>query len=282
MNSADRQRSKKTPLSDDTELTTGEVLMIGCGRMGSALLSQWQRSPAFRFTTISPSGTRDLGADIRQRRGATELAGQRFDIIVIAVKPQMIAEVLPEYLPHLAPGGVFVSIAAGFSCRSLASICDNQAVVRVMPNLPVALGKGVSGLYADKTVADEHRKLVERLMQATGHLIWVDSEDELDRVTAVAGSGPGNAFEIARCWAEAGESLGFSPAQSRDLVLKTLEGAVDLALASDSALGDLRERVTSKNGTTQAGLFALNGDAQLDGLLRDTVKAAYERAVELR
>jgi pyrroline-5-carboxylate reductase len=151
-----------------------------------------------------------------------------------------------------------------------------------MPNLPVSLGKGVSGLFADEQVSGKHRKLTEALMQATGHLIWVASEDELDRVTAIAGSGPGYAFEIARSWAQAGEDLGFSRSEARELVLRTLEGAVDLALASEAPLDGLREQVTSKNGTTQAGLTALNGTSQLDGLLSATVHAAYERAIELR
>jgi pyrroline-5-carboxylate reductase len=214
--------------------------------------------------------------------GASELDGQRFDIVVVAVKPQMIAEVLPDYLSLLADDGVILSIAAGFSLKSLQVIVGQASVVRVMPNLPVSLGKGVSGLFADDQVAGKHRKLTEALMRPTGHLIWVASEDELDRVTAVAGSGPGYAFEIARCWAQAGEDLGFSRSQARELVLRTLEGAVELALNSDTPLDGLREQVTSKNGTTQAGLTALNGQSQLDGLLGTTVRAAYERAIELR
>ena len=119
-------------------------------------------------------------------------------------------------------------------------------------------------------------------MAPTGELVWVSTEDELDRVTAVAGSGPGYAFEIARCWAEACESLGFSEQQARRLVLTTLAGSVDLALASDASLDELRDGVTSRKGTTQAGLSALNGGSQLGSLFGETVQAAYARAVELR
>jgi pyrroline-5-carboxylate reductase len=258
------------------------VLMLGCGQMGGALLARWRLSKDFVFTIVSPSGSRDFGDDIRQVRGPAELEGDRFDLIIIAVKPQMIADVLPAYLGNLSEDGAFVSIAAGFSCESLAGLTGGAPMVRVMPNLPVALGKGVSGLYADDGIRDHHRSLVEALMRPTGHLSWVDSEDRLDRLTAVAGSGPGYAFEIARCWVEAGESLGFSRAEARALVLKTLEGTVDMALNTDAPLDELRERVTSKNGTTFAGLTAMNGDEQLSGLLGQTVLAAYNRALELR
>ncbi|MFT7288390.1 MAG: pyrroline-5-carboxylate reductase [Halieaceae bacterium] len=265
---------------EDKPLST--VLMIGCGQMGGALLSQWQLSEEFAFTIVSPSGKRALPKQAVQVRSASELGKQRFSMLVIAVKPQMIESVVPDYLAYLAPNGIIVSIAAGFSCTSLRSVAPRNAAVRIMPNLPVAMGKGVSGLYADERVSPQSRSQVERLMQSTGHLIWVSCEDELDRVTAIAGSGPGYAFEIARCWAQAGQALGFSREQSREIVLKTMKGAIDLALASDASLDELRERVTSKNGTTQAGLRALNGDAQLGALLDDTLRAAYARAVELR
>ena len=107
-------------------------------------------------------------------------------------------------------------------------------------------------------------------------------EDELDRVTAVAGSGPGYAFEIARCWIEAAIKLGFSPETARELVLNTLGGSIELAMTSEQSAEALRNSVTSKNGTTEAGLKALTEDSKLEELFESTVKAAYQRAVELR
>jgi pyrroline-5-carboxylate reductase len=123
---------------------------------------------------------------------------------------------------------------------------------------------------------------VESLMQQTGTTVWVDEEDALDRVTAVAGSGPGYVFEIARTYIEAAEALGFTTAQARALVLDTMAGAVEMARRSDESVETLRNSVTSKNGTTQAGLDALNGDGTLTELMRRTTRAAYDRAVELR
>jgi pyrroline-5-carboxylate reductase len=250
--------------------------------MGGALLSRWREADGFRFTVVSPSGRRPIPEGVRAVRSADELGEDQFDMLVIATKPQSIESALPAYRHLLAPGGCLLSMAAGFSIDSLQAIAPGVPAIRIMPNLPVMIGKGVSALYADDSLNDKCRLRVEALMAPTGHLVWAASEDELDRVTAVAGSGPGYAFEIARCWADACEALGFSKADARELVLKTLAGSVDLALATDTPLDELRDGVTSKNGTTQAGLSVLNGDAQLGGLLGRTVEAAYARAVELR
>jgi pyrroline-5-carboxylate reductase len=119
-------------------------------------------------------------------------------------------------------------------------------------------------------------------MQPTGHLVWTATEDELDRVTAVAGSGPGYAFELMRCWATAAEKLGFEPETARELVLRTLRGAAAMALDDDRTPTQLRDAVTSPRGTTQAGLDALNDGDVLDAHFERALRAAYARAVELR
>jgi pyrroline-5-carboxylate reductase len=255
--------------------------MIGCGKMGSALMTAWLERDEFTFTVVSPSG-RAVPDRVHCVTGPEALSGRAFDLIVVAVKPQTIASALPLYLDLLNDDGCVISIAAGFSAASIEALTGEVALVRVMPNLPVQIGNGVSALYANDHATDAHRHLVTNLMNTTGTLIWVESEDDIDRVTAVAGSGPGYAFEIARCWMLAAQALGFAPAEARELVLKTLAGSIELALSSQTPLDELRDGVTSKNGTTAAGLAALNGDANLDGLLRRTVEAAYARAVELR
>lgn len=210
------------------------------------------------------------------------LHGQTFDLIVIAVKPQLINDVIPAYVDLLAANGCFVSMAAGFSVSSLEKITSLKPIIRIMPNMPVSIGKGVSALFASELASPAHKELVADLMQATGQLIWVEEEDAIDRFTAVAGSGPGYAFEIARCWIQAGQALGFSEAEAREMVLQTLSGSAEMALASDSSLEELRNGVTSKNGTTAAGLKALNADSDLDKFLQQALNAAYSRAVELR
>ena len=257
------------------------VLMIGCGKMGSALLTRWLDQTDFTFTVVSPSGRQTLD-DVRRVCAPEELAGAQFDLIVLAVKPQLIPTVLPQYAGLLAEQGCLVSMAAGFAAASIEAVVGERALVRIMPNMPVQIGKGVSALYANRYCSAQQQKSVSKLMATTGQLIWVDNEDDIDRLTAIAGSGPGYVFEIARCWMQAGQTLGFSEREAREMVLRTLAGSVELALASETPLSELRDGVISKNGTTQAGLAALNRDASLDILLQQTVDAAYARAVELR
>jgi pyrroline-5-carboxylate reductase len=257
------------------------VLMVGCGKMGSALLTRWLGQPNFTFTVVSPSG-RLMPKGVNMVRSAKALVDTRFDLIVIAVKPQMIAEILPVYTDLLAYNGCYLSIAAGFSTNSIEELVGKASLIRIMPNLPVQIGKGVSSLYANKYATLQQRILVEALMTTTGQLVWTKTEDDIDRLTAIAGSGPGYVFEIARCWINAGQTLGFSEGISREMVLRTLVGSAELALSSQASLDELREGVTSKNGTTAAGLCALNQDANLDDLLQKTIDAAYARALELR
>ena len=261
------------------------VLMAGCGNMGGALLSQWLHQTGFDFTVISPSNRR-CPDGVRVESDVSRLKGQQFDLIVVAVKPQLINDVIPAYVELLSAEGCFVSMAAGFSVRSLEKLISPkigpQPVVRIMPNMPVSIGKGVTALFANEQAGQLHKERISALMHTTGQLIWVEEEDAIDRFTAIAGSGPGYAFEIARCWVQAGQALGFSEAEAKQMVLQTLVGSAEMALASEASLAELRNGVTSKNGTTAAGLAALNAGGDLDSLLQQALDAAYSRAVELR
>lgn len=258
------------------------VLMLGCGKMGGALLQRWSAATPFEFTAVSPSGSRTLPDPVTMVTSATELTRAHYDVLIIAVKPQMIREVLPSFIERLDEDGLLVSLAAGTSCESIGSLAMGRALIRIMPNLPVSIGRGMSALYAGEGVRAEHRQFVEALMGPTGELLWAESEDEFDRITAIAGSGPGYTFELLRCWAEAAERLGFTPTQARSLVLATVRGAVELAEERQLPLAELRAEVTSKKGTTEAGLNALNGDGELADRFERTLRAAYDRAIELR
>ncbi|MCR9269393.1 MAG: pyrroline-5-carboxylate reductase [Hyphomonadaceae bacterium] len=258
-----------------------QILMIGCGNMGSALLRRWADNEAMQFTVVDPA-TDFSHSRVTVLRDAESLTADSFDLMVVAIKPQLVADILPAYFEYLKPDSEILSMAAGLSTESLARLANGRAVIRIMPNMPAALGKGVSGLFATQDVRPRTLAMVETLMSATGELVPVETEDGLDRVTAIAGSGPGYVFEIARTYVEAAKQLGFDPQTSRKLVLGTLLGAVEMALQSETELADLRNSVTSKAGTTEAGLRALNDNDQLTELLSATTQAAYARAVELR
>lgn len=249
--------------------------------MGSALLSQWI-SGSESITVVDPMAS-DLPEGVTLVSDRSQVSDQRFDCIVAAVKPQMIDDILPEYAANLAPGGYVLSIAAGYSATRLSKLMGDAPVVRTMPNLPAAIGRGVSGICPGPHAVADHMTHAEAFMRRAGSTITVDNEDKLDRVTAVAGSGPGYVFEIARAYAEAAIAQGFDEEEARDMVLGTIGGAI--AMASEPSapdLEELRNSVTSKGGTTAAGLDALNGDGGLSTRLHATLQAAYDRAVELR
>lgn len=258
-----------------------KALMIGCGHMGGALLTRWADSPDVQFTVIDPeTGFSHDNVTVRRDKGTIET--RDFDLAVIAIKPQMIEAVVPGYLELMAKDATIVSIAAGYGSEKLSAVCGGRPVIRIMPNMPASVGKGMSGLYAMSSAPQETITLVNSLMARTGALVQVDAEDDLDKVTAVAGSGPGYVFEIARTYVEAAEALGFDGPTARKLVLETLAGAVEMARQSDAELAELRSAVTSKAGTTEAGLNALNGNDTLTRLMAETIQAAYARAVALR
>ncbi len=258
-----------------------KVLLVGCGKMGGALLTQWMRAVEDEFTIVDPFLDQPVeGA--RLFKDINALGDEKFDLLIVAIKPQMVDEILPAYKDVLNPDGAVASIAAGCSVQRLQTALPGYPVIRIMPNLPSAIGAGVAGLYASSAASAAQRDTVETLMQAAGTAVWVDDEDQIDRVTAVAGSGPGYVFEIARAYIEAAKELGFSDEQASDLVLGTLDGSIRMILETGDNPENLRNSVTSKNGTTEAGLKALNGDGKLSDLLKATTESAYKRAIELR
>lgn len=258
-----------------------QILLIGCGKMGGAMLRRWQSGKIAQFTVASPNGG-SVPQGVEHVRSAAELGDRVFDMLIIAVKPQMIDAALPPYIDHMAPDGCLVSIAAGYSSARITALTGDRPVIRLMPNLPAMIGQGVNGLFANALCKPAHREAATALARATGSAIWVDEEDRIDRITAVAGSGSGYVFEMARSYVAAAEALGFDTATARSLVLDTMAGAIEMARQSEQPLETLRNDVTSKNGTTQAGLQALMQDGRLDTLLENTTRAAYARAVELR
>ncbi len=259
------------------------LLIVGYGKMGSALANRWASNTELSISVIDPyAKIESVPLNVRLCTSTDEIQGQTFDAIVIAIKPQVIADLLPEYLPHLAADGCLLSIAAGFSISSLEKIAGKLPMVRMMPNLPAEIGKGVTAFYGNEHAGPNHIALATTLTEVTGYSLQVKVEEELDKVTAIAGSGTGYGFEIIRSWIEASIQLGISPAVARELVLATIEGAVELAKQKPDSLETLRESVTSPQGTTAAGLAVLRQDEAMEKLMTGTVNAAMARAIELR
>lgn len=214
-------------------------------------------------------------------RDATTLAGTNPEAIILAVKPQMMAATAPAYA-EAARKATVISIAAGTSLESLRLWLNNPpSLVRAMPNLPAAIGMGVSAAFGAPGVTASQRKLVEVLLKAVGDMVWLDGEELLNAVTAVSGSGPAYVFLMAEALAAAAERMGLPPGVAKRLARKTVEGAAALLAQSPAEPAELRKSVTSPAGTTEAALKILMADARFEQLLSEAVAAATARGFEL-
>ena len=269
-------------------MTSIRVLLAGCGNMGYAMLSGWVNSGK-----LDPSETLvvEPNAELRDRaaRLGSKVAASADDIpanttpelVVIAVKPQVIREVVAGYR-RFAGQATFLSIAAGTGISTFEEILGaNTAIIRCMPNTPAAIGKGMMVTFANSNVTDGTKAFVGDLLSASGEVAVIDSESLMDAVTAVSGSGPAYVFHFIECLTAAAERVGLPPRTAKLLAMQTVYGAASLAAESGEEPGVLRQQVTSPNGTTAAALAVLMGEDRLKILLGDAVEAARARSVEL-
>lgn len=206
-------------------------------------------------------------------------------IWVLAVKPQQLENVAMSLRPFLTDDTLVVSIAAGISLQTLSKWLGEGAkpwhrVVRAMPNTPALVEKGVTGLVASSGVAVSDQQNVQNLLTAVGEVVWVESDQMIDAITALSGSGPAYVFRFIEAMVQGGLALGLDEIQAKQLTLATLFGATELAAQSTEPVSVLRERVTSKGGTTQAALDVLDQHAFVDTVSL-AMRAAFERAGEL-
>lgn len=202
------------------------------------------------------------------------------DVIVLAVKPQQMKAAVAPLAGSLS-NQVVVSIAAGLSLESLSRwLGGHRKLVRTMPNTPALIGAGITGLYALPEVSGTERAAAERVLKAVGSTVWIDDESRMDAVTAISGSGPAYVFLFIEALQQAAADLGFTPEQARQLSIETVLGAAKLAVQSDEPASLLRERVTSKGGTTEAALKAMAEKGVKEGIVAG-VLAADARGREL-
>ncbi|HKT20032.1 MAG TPA: pyrroline-5-carboxylate reductase [Stellaceae bacterium] len=259
------------------------ILLVGCGKMGGALLAGWsKRRLAGPFAVVEPAAVKPPGG---ARRYATPEAlpkALKPAAIIFAVKPQALDEVLPAYRRFASGRTVFLSIAAGktlgFFARHLGAAAP---VVRAMPNTPAAIGRGIAVACATPQVDAAGRALCSRLLAAVGEVAWVEDEALLDAVTAVSGSGPAYVFLLIESLAEAGVAAGLPAALAMKLARATVAGSGELARLAPEHAAQLRRNVTSPGGTTEAALAILMGEGGLGPLLRRAVAAATQRSRDL-
>ena len=252
--------------------------------MASAILGGLRRQgmPAGQITVVEPF--EQARQQLVQQWGVTTLATpdaslQTADIVVWAIKPQQFKQAAQENQAFLSQA-LHLSVAAGISTDSLVQWLGSEHMVRAMPNTPALIGMGQTGLFARAGVTPTQRQWVESILQPTGALTWVDQESLLDAVTAISGSGPAYVFFFIEAMTKAAIEMGLSPAQAHQLAVGTFVGAAHLAQDAKEPPEVLRERVTSKGGTTHAAITSLQ-DSGVDRLFQDALKAAQSRAQEL-
>ena len=257
--------------------SSSPLMFIGGGKMGSAILAGLLARDFTRITVIDPALPSLEGVQVLPSFEAYD--GPNPAAVVLAIKPQLMDQVLPPLATSLCHSLV-ISIAAGKSLAFFQDIFGKEArLVRAMPNLPAAIGAGMTGWIGSANLTAEDRAIAQDVLGATGQAHEVDTQAQIDAWTAIAGSGPAYLFHFLEGLSAAAQDLGFASKLSQDLALQTVLGAAQLAAQSDDSFATLRENVTSPGGTTAAGLAELEG--HLVPLLHAAAQAALRRSQEL-
>ncbi|UWU25516.1 pyrroline-5-carboxylate reductase (plasmid) [Rhizobium sp. CB3060] len=263
------------------------VLVLGCGNMGAAIASGVDQNRDEDVVAVDPDAQRAKsllppGSRVQVFSDLAQLTKRRFDIIIIGVKPNYVGDALQACQASLA-GAPIVSIAAGVSLATMREVAGQHArLIRVMPNLAASVGAGMTVGYADNLVDVDVLERVERVFEAVGRFHWVSDEHDIDKVTAVAGSGPGYVFAFTQYLEAAAVEIGLPAELAAALARQTVVGAGRMLERDQRSAIDLKRAVTSPKGTTEAGLSVLEGPKGLPELLDRCVRAAEQRAIELR
>lgn len=267
------------------------LLLIGCGKMGSAMAKAWlDQSIVKSLKIVDPYRNEDLMSDpkswaVQHYKSLDDLDLKTMDLdcVVLAVKPQMMDDVCETLKDGLAGDILVLSIAAGKTIKSFETYFGSgQPIIRVMPNTPAAIGKGISVMVRNEASKKRHKDMAYALLIATGQIESVEDEKLMDAVTAVSGSGPAYVFLLIEAMTQAGMKAGLSADLSEKLARQTVIGSAHLAEdMADTPAEQLRKNVTSPGGTTQAALNVLMGDDKMVSLMTEAIAAAKQRGKEL-
>ena len=265
------------------------LVLVGAGKMGAAMLEGWLGAglAPSAVTVIDPAPSDALRA-LAEGQGFSLLTGDAqneakpSEVVVLAIKPQMLDQAAATFSPWVGPQTLVVSVLAGKTVANVtARLPQTQKIVRAMPNLPASVLQGMTGCYAAPAVTDAQKALSQRLLEAVGAVEWVADEHLIDSVTSVSGSGPAYVFFLVECLTQAGIREGLPAAVAAKLARKTIEGAGELLRQSDLSPATLRQNVTSPGGTTAAALEVLMAEDGLAPLMEKAVHAARLRAEAL-
>lgn len=272
--------------SESSQMDTKKIAFIGGGAMGEAMLSAVLNKGLSTPEAVWVSDIKEERRQhLKQKCGVTvtednRKATDKSDIIVLAIKPQNLAEVMPELSGHLKSTQLILSIIAGVRINTLCQGLNHRHVVRVMPNTPVQIGEGISVWTATTEVTKPQKEWTSAILGAMGKEIYVDDEKYLDMATAVSGSGPAYFFLFVESLIESAVKIGLSPDVAEELVLQTMLGSSQLLKKSGKSPAELRRMVTSPGGTTAAAMLQFEKGG-FSNLVQQAVTAAYNRAKEL-
>jgi len=266
------------------------LLLVGCGKMGSALLQGWLKGglAAGSVRVIDPyvENARKMVPDLTESHFVEKISDLPEPInpsfVILAVKPQIMEQAMADFKAIKCEATVFLSIAAGKTIGYFERhLGQNAAIVRAMPNSPAAIGKGITVCCANKNVNVDQKAVCHDLLSSAGAVEWVADEKLIDAATAISGSGPAYVFNLVEALAGAGQQIGLDPELAKKLAVHTICGAGALLEQSGQDAAKLRMNVTSPNGTTEAALNILIGENGLAKLIMEAVRAAYQRSKEL-
>lgn len=257
------------------------ITFIGFGNMAKAIAQGLVRTKQHQLAAAAPSLSEGYTAEHIETHFDNALLARQADILILAVKPQQMASVLNDIVPVISERCLLISIAAGIRLPWLAAHCrPEQAIIRAMPNTPAAVNEAATALAANASTTKQQKAWAEDIFSNIGLAKWVREENELDILTALAGSGPAYVFKFMESLISAAETLGLNQQDAISFTRQTVKGALALAEQSDLSLEALRKKVTSVKGTTAAALDILcNGE--LDALILKAMKAAQQRSLEL-
>ena len=261
-----------------------KIAFVGGGNMASALIGglAGKLTSGDNIHVVDPSAEALRKLQVFGVRTSSQIDAEikQSDVVVLAVKPQQMREVMAQLLPHISTQ-LILSIAAGIRMTDLQRwLGGHDAIVRTMPNTPALIGMGITGMVAGLGVSPRQRECAEAIMRAVGETVWLEQEALIDPVTAVSGSGPAYVFYFIEAMQQAAQEMGLTPEQGRELAIATFTGAAQLAAQSPDPVSVLRERVTSKGGTTYAALASMESSGVKDAIGR-AMKAAAARGKEL-
>lgn len=258
------------------------IVLVGCGTMGSALLKGWLPLSYLKIFKVITPHQESVVPFLKDPRvhwlSSPQELSQPPDVIVFAVKPSLLKEILPLYKSF---NSLILSVAAGKPVSFYESYLPNRSIIRVMPNLPVAIHEGVIALLANKNVTSAQKYIVDSCFQKLGLCLWVKNDEEVDKITAISGSGPAYVYYFIELLTKATETLGFDEKTALTLALQTFRGASLYVEKTKQHPTILRQHITTPGGTTAAALQILE-EGSHKSLMEKAVKAAFERAKDLQ